>query len=81
MQPIMKGYEKGISPPPSNGKAPALTTEYAHRTNTYGLIHVLIYEDMQNFEIIPILRIKEATKAGFVEIHPGECFDAENPNS
>ena len=33
------------------------------------------------YEIIPILRIKEATKAGFVEIHPGECFDAENPNS
>ena len=45
LQPIMKGYEKGISPPPSNGKAPALTTEYAHRTNTYGLIHVLIYEE------------------------------------
>lgn len=33
------------------------------------------------YEIIPILRIKEATKAGFVEIHPGERFDAENPNS
>ena len=42
---------------------------------------MIFYEDMQNFEIIPILRIKEATKAGFVEIHPGECFDAENPNS
>lgn len=36
---------------------------------------------IMEYEIIPILRIKEATKAGFVEIHPGECFDAENPNS
>ena len=45
-KPIMKGYEKGISLPPSNGNAPALTTEYAHRTNTYGLIHVLIYEEL-----------------------------------
>jgi hypothetical protein len=46
LQPIMKGYEKGITPPPANGKSPALTTEYAHRTNTYGLIHVLIYEEL-----------------------------------
>lgn len=36
---------------------------------------------IMEYEIIPILRIKEATKAGFVEIHPGECFDAENPKS
>lgn len=36
---------------------------------------------LMEYEIIPILRIKEATKAGFVEIHPGESFDAENPNS
>ena len=36
---------------------------------------------LMEYEIIPILRIREATKAGFVEILPGECFDAENPNS
>ena len=28
-----------------------------------------------------MIRIKEATKKGYVEIHMGECFDAENPNS
>lgn len=33
------------------------------------------------YEIIPVLRIREATKQSFVEIHPGECFDAENINS
>lgn len=32
-------------------------------------------------KIMCIIQIKEATKAGFVEIHPGECFDAENLNS
>ena len=57
-----------------DGKAPPLTTSSWQFNN-----FVILY-DMQNFEIIPILRIKEATKAGFVEIHPGECFDAENPN-
>ena len=59
-----------------DGKAPTLTTSSCGFNN-----FVILYEDMQNFEIIPILRIKEATKAGFVEIHPGQCFDAENPNS
>lgn len=28
-----------------------------------------------------MIRIKEATKKGYTEIHMGECFDAENPNS
>lgn len=28
-----------------------------------------------------MIRIKEATRKGYVEIHMGECFDAENPNS
>lgn len=28
-----------------------------------------------------LLILKEATNKGFVEIQPGECFDAENPNS
>lgn len=28
-----------------------------------------------------MILIKEATKKGYVEIHMGECFDAENPNS
>jgi DNA (cytosine-5)-methyltransferase 3A len=28
-----------------------------------------------------LLQIPEATKAGFVEIAPGECFDAQNINS
>jgi site-specific DNA-cytosine methylase len=36
---------------------------------------------IMEYEIITILRIAEATKTGYVEIHPGECFDAENPNS
>ena len=36
---------------------------------------------IMEYEIIPILRIKEATKKGYVEIHMGECFDAENPNN
>lgn len=30
---------------------------------------------------IGMILIKEATKKGYVEIHMGECFDAENPNS
>lgn len=30
---------------------------------------------------IGMIRIKEATKQGYVEIHMGECFDAENTNS
>ena len=28
-----------------------------------------------------MILIKEAMKKGYVEIHMGECFDAENPNS
>jgi site-specific DNA-cytosine methylase len=36
---------------------------------------------IMEYEIIPILRIAEATKTGYVEIHPGECFDAQNINS
>ena len=47
------------------------------KTNSLTTVDNLIME----YEIIPILRIKEATKAVFIEIHPGECFDAENPNS
>lgn len=27
------------------------------------------------------IMIPEATKKGFIEVQPGECFDAENPNS
>ena len=49
------------------------------KTNTLSTVDKDNY--VMEYEIIPILRIKEATKAGFVEIHPGECFDAENPNS
>ena len=44
-------------------------TDADHPDGTFGTIYT------------PPHRIKEATKAGFVEIHPGECFDAENPNS
>ena len=36
---------------------------------------------IMEYEIIPVLRIAEATKLGFVEIHPGECFDAQNIGS
>ena len=36
---------------------------------------------MKDFEIIPVLRIAETTKQGYVEIHPGECFDAQNIGS
>jgi len=49
-----------------DGKAPPITISSWQANN-----FVIFYEDMQNFEIIPILRIKEATKAGFMEIHPG----------
>lgn len=44
-EPIMKGYKIGLAALPTNNKAPTLTTEYAHRTNSYGLLHVMIYEE------------------------------------
>jgi site-specific DNA-cytosine methylase len=74
----MKSYPHGFNDGFEylDGKAHSITTSSWEHNN-----FVVFYEDMQNFEIIPILRIKEATKVGFVEIHPGECFDAENPNS
>ena len=75
---FMKQYPHGFNDgfEYHDGKCPPLPISSWPANN-----FVIFYEDMQNFEIIPILRIKEATKAGFVEIHPGECFDAENPNS
>ena len=45
-KPVMVGYRCGIDKPPENNKAPALTTEMAHRTNSYGLLHILEYEEV-----------------------------------
>lgn len=36
---------------------------------------------IMEYSIVPVLRIAEATKTGYVEIHPGECFDAQNIGS
>lgn len=48
--PVLVGYKCGVTPPPENGKAPTLTTELAHRTNSYGLPHVLIFEPLYEKE-------------------------------
>lgn len=34
-----------------------------------------------NYSSRPFILVPEATKKGFAEINPGECFDFENPNS
>lgn len=45
--PVLVGYKCGVTPPPCNGKAPTLTTVLAHRTNSYGLLHVMVYEKVK----------------------------------
>lgn len=42
---IIKGYKCGLKPPPHPNKVGCLTTEMAHRTNSYGLPHVIEYEE------------------------------------
>lgn len=49
--PVLVGYKCGVTPPPCNGKSPTLTTELAHRTNSYGLLHVLIFETIYEKEL------------------------------
>jgi len=42
---IIKGYKCGLKPPHHNpNKVGCLTTELAHRTNSYGLPHIIEYE-------------------------------------
>lgn len=46
-KPCIVGYACGLVLENTRGggfKAPCLTTELAHRTNSYGLPHVLVYE-------------------------------------
>lgn len=45
--PVLVGYKCGVTPPPCNGKSSTLTTELAHRTNSYGLPHVMVYEKVK----------------------------------
>lgn len=48
--PIIQGYKKPVSVVCGGGKYNCLTTEIAHRTNSYGLPHVLtIYELWQQY--------------------------------
>ena len=42
---ILVGYKIGATPPPNSEKIGCLTTEIAHRTNSYGLPHIIEYEE------------------------------------
>ena len=45
--PVIVDYRCGVEYLHSkNQKAPTLTTEMAHRTNSYGLLHILEYEEI-----------------------------------
>ena len=42
------GYKIGIVTTPPQDKVQCLTTELAHRTNSFGLPHILEYENEDN---------------------------------
>lgn len=43
---VLVGAEIGVEM--GGVKSPCLTTEYAHRWNSYGLVHVMEYEQKDN---------------------------------
>lgn len=105
---VLVGAEIGVAM--GGTKSPCLTTEYAYRWNSYGLLHVMEIQDMKFIGCAmrqrdrhgkdegraQRLEIRDGGKENSittvnkdsmvmeyedVEIHIGECFDAENQNS
>lgn len=83
-----KGNGFGIEIKSRKNKANCISTrEGGRNTSTFILetddLYTIISEALANGEILDDLSIliPEATEKGYVEIKPGGCFDAEQPNS
>lgn len=67
-----RGYNDGFEY--HDGKSPSLTTSSWEHNN-------FLVKCKREVEKPKGILIKEATKKGYIEIQPGECFDAEHPKS
>lgn len=68
---------RGRNPENPKSREAGLNTEQMLEPRFDGKTNCLTSVQKDNL----VMHIAEATKKGFIEVKPGECFDFENPNS